>query len=74
MGEKATNLREFFNMLSFIVEITSTKQEIKKEVEEEYNVKVEKVNTMIVKGLKKAHVKLKQEYSAMDVASKFGTI
>lgn len=74
MGEKATNLREFSNTLSFIVEKTSTKQEIKREVEEQYNVKVEKVNTMIVKGLKKAYVKLKPEYSAMDVASKFGAI
>lgn len=74
MGEKATNLREFNNVLSFVVENNATKEEIKKEVEEEYNIKVEKVNTMIVKGIKKSHVKLKREYSAMDIASKFGTI
>jgi len=74
MGEKATNLKELNNVLSFVVETNAKKSEIKKEVEEEYNIKVKKVNTMILKGKKKAYIKLKPEYSAMDVASKFGTI
>jgi len=74
MGEKATNLKELNNVLSFVVETNAKKSEIKKEVEEEYNIKVKKVNTMILKGKKKAYIKLKPEYSAMDIASKFGTI
>jgi large subunit ribosomal protein L23 len=40
-----------------------------------FNVKVEKVNTMITReGKKKAIIKLKPEYSAADIAVKLGIL
>ena len=75
MGEKATMLREKDNKLSFIVDKKTNKKEIKDAVEKLYNVKVSNVNTMLTfQGKKKAHVKLKPEFSADDVASHFGVI
>ncbi len=71
--EKAIRLLTSENKLVFIVRREANKQEIKKAVEELFGVKVEKVNTLITpKGLKKAYVKLKPEFNAMDVASKLG--
>jgi len=54
---------------------TATEGEIKDAVEKLYNVKVSNVNTMLtIQGKKKAHVKLKPEFSADDVASHFGVV
>ncbi|UXD21571.1 50S ribosomal protein L23 [Ignicoccus pacificus DSM 13166] len=73
--EKAIALIESNNTLTFIVRRDATKPEIKKAVEEMYEVKVEKVNTMITpEGEKKAYVKLSKEYKAADVASRIGLI
>ncbi|MEM5777072.1 MAG: 50S ribosomal protein L23 [Candidatus Aenigmatarchaeota archaeon] len=59
----------------FIVDRKYTKQDIKKAFEEMFNVKVEKVNTIITReGKKKAFIKLKPEYSAADIAVKLGMI
>ena len=70
-NEKAIGLIEFQNTLTFIVEPKATKPEIKKEVEELFEVKVASVNTMIApNGKKKAYVKLKAGYKADDVAAK----
>ena len=75
MGEKATMLREKDNKLSFIVDKGVNKKEIKDAVEKLYNVKVSNVNTLLtIQGKKKAHVKLKPEFSADDVASHFGVV
>ena len=71
--EKAVRLMESDNKLVFIVERKSTKQDIKKDVEKSFNVKVVKVNTLITPlGLKKAYVKLSKETPAIDVATKLG--
>ena len=71
--EKAVALIEKENKLAFIVDRRATKQDIKRAVEEMFQVKVEKVNTLItVKGEKKAYVKLKPEYSASEVAARLG--
>lgn len=51
--EKATILREN-NQYVFEVAMDANKIEIKKEVEQRFNVKVKKVRTMIVKGKRKA--------------------
>ena len=73
--EKAIRLIESQNTLTLIVDIKATKPEIKKAVENLFNVKVEKVNTLITpKGEKKAYVKLKKEYKASDVAHKLGIL
>ncbi len=74
MGEKATYLRENENKLSFVVDKNSTKQDIKKAVESNYNVKVLKVDTLIAQGRKKAHIKLDQKYSAEEITSRFGVL
>lgn len=71
--EKAVRLMESDNKLVFIVERKATKQDIKKEIEKMFNVKVIKVNTLITPlGQKKAYVKLSKETLAIDVATKLG--
>lgn len=71
--EKAVAMIENENKLTFIVDKRATKQDIKRAVEAMFEVKVEKVNTLItMKGEKKAYVKLKPEYSAVDVAARIG--
>ncbi len=71
--EKTIRLAEKENKITFIVNRNSNKTEIKNAVEKIFNVKVEKVNTLILpNGEKKAYVKLKSEYKATDVLSKLG--
>ena len=71
--EDAVNLIEGENRLTFVVELRARKAEVKRAVEEQYGVKVEKVTTLITpKGLKKAFVKLMPEFKASDVAIKLG--
>ncbi|RJS69789.1 50S ribosomal protein L23 [Candidatus Bathyarchaeota archaeon] len=75
MTEAASLLVESENKLVFIVNMKATKHEIKRAVEELYDVKVEKVNLLITpKGQKKAFVKLHPDYKAVDVAIKLGIL
>ncbi len=75
MGEKATMLREKSNVLTFIVEKSATKKEIKIALEEMLNVKVKSVNVMhTTNGNKKAHIKIDESQSAEEVASQLGVI
>ncbi len=61
------------NILTAIVDTHAKKPEIRKEVERLFNVKVEKVNTLITpKGEKKAYIKLSPDYSAEEVLSRLG--
>lgn len=48
--EKMTNLGQKLNKYGFIVNKKATKPQIAKAIEELYNVKVEKVNTIIQRG------------------------
>ncbi|KUH34623.1 50S ribosomal protein L23 [Thermococcus celericrescens] len=71
--EKAVAMIENENKLTFIVDKRATKQDIKRAVEAMFDVKVEKVNTLVtMRGEKKAYVKLKPEYSASEVAARIG--
>ncbi|MEM0480696.1 MAG: 50S ribosomal protein L23 [Candidatus Aenigmatarchaeota archaeon] len=73
--EKSLRLAEKNNVITFIVDRRATKGQIKKEVEKRFNVKVEKVNTLITrKGLKKAYVKLKKEYNASELLAKLTVV
>jgi len=73
MTEAAFDLIEKENKLTFIVQLKANKSMIKHAVEELYNVKVEKINTLIQRdGNKKAYVKLKPEENAADIATKLG--
>ncbi len=75
MSEKASRLLEEENTLTLIVRRDATKPDIKKAVEILYDVKVDKVRTLITpKGEKKAYVKLAKEYNAAELASKLGLV
>ncbi len=75
MSEKASRLLEEENTLTLIVRRDATKPDIKKAVETLYDVKVDKVRTLITpKGEKKAYVKLAKEYNAAELASKLGLV
>lgn len=72
--EKAVMLIESQNVLTFKMEMTASKKDIKKEVEEIFEVKVEKIRTMNRKNKKYAYVKLNPKYPAIDIATKLGMI
>ena len=75
LTEKAMRLAEKENKITFIVDRRANKKQIKEVVEKLFEVKVEKVNTLITpKGEKKAYIKLKKEYKAQDLITKFGLI
>ncbi|MCC6054424.1 MAG: 50S ribosomal protein L23 [Thermosphaera sp.] len=72
-SEKALSMIDKQNTITFIVDINATKHDIKRAVEDLFNVKVEEVRTLITpKGEKKAYVKLAPEYKASEVATKLG--
>ncbi|MEK6897802.1 MAG: 50S ribosomal protein L23 [Nanoarchaeota archaeon] len=72
--EKAVMLIESKNVLTFKTEKEKTSEEIKKEIQELFEVKVERVRTLIRGNKKYAYVKLKKEFPAIDVATKLGMI
>jgi len=75
MTEITSRILETENKLVFIVNIRADKADIKRAVEELYEVRVTKVNVLITpKGEKKAFVKLHPDYSAADVAIKLGIL
>ena len=70
--EKIVRQIEIDNVLVFVVDRAISKPEIRAEVEELFNVKVKKVRTHTMKNKKFAYVKLKEEFPAVDVATKLG--
>ncbi|HLC35989.1 MAG TPA: 50S ribosomal protein L23 [archaeon] len=75
ISEKTVGMIETQNKVSFIVHRNAGKTEIKKAVEELYNVKVIGVNTVLDrKGRKKAVCRLDKKFKAQDVATKLGVI
>lgn len=70
--EKAIKEIELENKIYFVVEKKIRKEAIKKEIEEQFKVKVDKVNTHIKNNQKIAVVKLKKEFKASDIAAKIG--
>ena len=71
--EKGSMIMEQENKLGFIVDINATKTEIKKEIEDLFNISVIKVNTIITpNGLKKAIISIAEEFSAEEVLSGIG--
>lgn len=72
--EKAVMLIESQNVLTFQTEKEKTKEQIRKEIEELFEVKVEKIRTLIRENKKYAYVKLKKEFPAIDLATKLGLI
>lgn len=72
--EKIVKMIDMDNTLVFEVEMKNRRNEIKKEVEKVFGVKVEKVRTSIRENKKFAYVKLKKENPAIDIATGLGMI
>ena len=71
--EKSIRLMESENKMVFVVDSKADKTEIKKELEQRFNVKIVSVNTSNdFKGRKKAYVKFSPETPAIDLATKLG--
>lgn len=75
MTEKSIALVERENKIVFIVDRKANKKQIKEAVEKAFEVKVDKVSTLLdMRGEKKAFIKLKPEFKAIDVAVKLGIV
>ena len=75
MTEKSIQMIEIQNKLVFIVDKKSSKNDIKKSVEDAFQTKVKGVETLIdKKGRKKAFVKLKDAGAAGEIAIRLGII
>ena len=75
MTESASLMVERDNKLIFIVNKKAGKRDIKRAVEELYEVKVNRVTVQTTpQGEKKAFVKLHPEFKASDVAIKLGIL
>ncbi len=73
--EKNVKIMQNENKLVFIVDRRASKQDIKKDAETLFKVKVIKVTTLILpSGEKKAFVKLAAETPAIDVATQLGLL
>jgi len=73
--EKAVDSIERNNKITFIVGKDATKKEIREEIEREYKVKVDKVNTVNdMRGRKRAIVQINKAFKANDIAMKLGVI
>lgn len=72
--EKAVMLIESKNMLVFELDKRMAKEQIKKELESIFNIKIDSVNTLIKKNKKYAYIKLNEKNLAIDVATKLGLI
>lgn len=70
--EKAVMAIEKENILTFEVDKKQNKDEIKKEVEQTFNVNIDSVRTLIKNGKKYAYVKLNKNNLAIDLATKLG--
>jgi len=73
--ERTSRMIEKENKITFIANRKATKHDIKRAIENLYDVKVEKVSTVITRdGNKKAFVRLSPEYNAADLAVKLGIL
>ncbi len=69
--EKAINMIDRDNVITYVVALNATKKDVKDEFEKLFNVKVEKVNIQRdPKNNKKAYIKLSKEFRASDIALK----
>lgn len=73
--ESAMKRIEDYNTIVFIVDVRASKPKIKAAISKLYDIKAEKVNTLVrPDGQKKAYVRLTKDHEALDVASKIGII
>jgi len=75
VSEDAVTLIEAENKITFIVDADASKHDIRRAVEELYEVKVDRVNSVVTpEGRKKAYVKLSPDYKASDLAVRLGVL
>jgi len=75
MTERSVYMIENENKLIFIVEREATKKQIAAAMKELYQVEAKEINTLIDRqGKKKAFIKLKEGFSASEVAIKLGIL
>lgn len=75
LSEDAVTLLEAENKITFIVNLQADKRDVKRAIEELYEVRVAKVTTLITsEGEKKAFVKLTSDFKAADLAVKLGLL
>jgi len=75
VSEDTVKLIETENKITFIVNQKASKHDVKRAVEELYEVKVSRVSTLTTpEGKKKAYVKLSPESKASDLAVKLGLL
>lgn len=75
MTEAASLMVEKENKLIFMINLKAKKADVKKAVEELYDVRVEAVNIQITSsGEKKAYVRLHPDFRAADVAIRLGIL
>lgn len=75
MTESASLLVEKENKIIFMVDLKAGKSDVKRAVEQLYEVRVEHVNMQITpRGEKKAFVKLHPDYKASDIAIRLGIL
>eukprot|EP00285_Hemiselmis_virescens_P011658 CAMPEP_0173389934 /NCGR_PEP_ID=MMETSP1356-20130122/14044_1 /TAXON_ID=77927 ORGANISM="Hemiselmis virescens, Strain PCC157" /NCGR_SAMPLE_ID=MMETSP1356 /ASSEMBLY_ACC=CAM_ASM_000847 /LENGTH=152 /DNA_ID=CAMNT_0014347227 /DNA_START=25 /DNA_END=483 /DNA_ORIENTATION=- len=73
--ESAMKKIEDNNTLVFIVDVRSNKRQISMAVKKMYDIVSARVNTLVrPDGVKKAYVRLTQDFDALDVANKIGII
>jgi len=70
--EKAVMMIESQNVLTFQTGKEATKNDIKKEIEDLFEVKVEKIRCLIRGNKKHIYVRLKSQFAAIDIATKLG--
>jgi large subunit ribosomal protein L23 len=75
LSEDAVTLLEAENKITFVVDIKSDKHDIKRAIQELYEVRVQSVRTLITpEGEKKAFVKLTPDFKASDLAVRLGIL
>lgn len=75
VSEDAVTLIEAENKITFIVDTDASKNDIRRAVEELYEVRVDRVNSVVTpEGRKKAYVKLAPDYKASDLAVRLGIL
>jgi len=72
--EKAVRLIELNNTLIIEIDRRRNKNQIKKEFEELFNVKIDSINTLIRENKKFAYIKLNPKNPAIDIATRLGMI
>ncbi len=71
--EKSIRQMESENKLQFVVDMNANKTQIKQDMEELFDCKIENVHTLIdSKGRKKAYIKFGAETPAIDIATQLG--